>query len=218
MISSLKGKLISTGRNEIILDVNGVGYNVFVSKKIMGNLCPLNEDFSVITHLDVKENSLILYGFNDEKEREIFKLLITVNGISAKTAHRILSHAGFEDIVGLISHQSDFIKIKIPGICPKKLDLISMTLKDRIFKITEESKTSAKTALESSDVFAKEQSRLDALNALMNLGYARNEAEKVDQGSVKGKSRQRPYHRRVSQESSPVYNRLIFYSRSRACY
>ena len=179
MISSLKGKLISAGRNEIILNVNGVGYSVFVSKKIMENLCPLNEDFSVITHLDVKENSLMLYGFKDEKEREIFKLLITVNGISAKTAHKILSYAGFEDIVGLITHQSDFIKIKIPGIGPKKLDLISMTLKDRVFKITEESIASAKTSVGSSDVFAKEQSRLDALNALMNLGYARNEAEKL---------------------------------------
>jgi len=54
-----------------------------------------------------------------------------------------------------------------------------MTLKDRIFKITEESIASAKAGIESSDVFAKEQSRLDALNALMNLGYARNEAEKL---------------------------------------
>ncbi len=177
MISSLKGYLIHTGRNEIILDVNGVGYNVNVSKKVMENLCQLKEEFQVLTYLDVKENSLSLYGFYDEKEQEIFKLLITVNGISSKTAHKILSYAGFEDIIGLIT--SDFAKIKIPGIGPKKLDLISMTLKDRVFKITEEAGSPAKTSVGSSEFFAKEQSRLDALNALMNLGYARNEAEKL---------------------------------------
>ncbi len=177
MISSLKGYLIYTGRNEIILDVNGVGYDVNVSKKVMENLCQLKEEFQVLTYLDVKENSLTLYGFYDEKEREMFKLLITVNGISSKTAHRILSHTGFEDIIGLIT--SDFVKIKIPGIGPKKLDLISMTLRDRVFKITEETGTPVQTTAGGSDFFAKEQSRLDALNALMNLGYARNEAEKL---------------------------------------
>ena len=177
MISSLKGYLIYTGRNEIILDVNGVGYSISISKKVMENLCQLKEDFQVLTYLDVKENSLTLYGFYDEKEREIFKLLITVNGISSKTAHKILSYAGFEDIIGLIT--SDFAKIKIPGIGPKKLDLISMTLRDRVFKITEETGTPVQTTAGGSDFFAKEQSRLDALNALMNLGYARNEAEKL---------------------------------------
>ena len=177
MISSLKGYLIYTGSNEIILDVNGVGYSINVSKKVMENLCQLKEDFQVLTYLDVKENSLTLYGFYDEKEREIFKLLITVNGISSKTAHKILSYAGFEDIIGLIT--SDFTKIKIPGIGPKKLDLISMTLRDRVFKITEETGTPVKAIVGSSDFFSKEQSRLDALNALMNLGYARNEAEKL---------------------------------------
>jgi Holliday junction DNA helicase RuvA len=179
MISSLKGNLIHTGRNEIMLDVNGVGYNVYVSKKVLENLCPLNEIYHVLTHLDVKENSLTLYGFHDEREREIFKMLITVNGISSKTAHRILSYAAFEDIISLITNHNDFVKIKIPGIGPKKLDLISMTLRDKVFKISEDSGTRGKTIPEGSVVFAKEQSRLDALNALMNLGYARNEAEKL---------------------------------------
>ncbi|MBK8554218.1 MAG: hypothetical protein IPL53_25495 [Ignavibacteria bacterium] len=85
MISTLRGKLIHKHKNEIILDVNGVGYQVFISKKasekISDKPAESGTEYTVTTHLDVKENSLTLYGFVDEKEKEIFKLLTSVNGI-----------------------------------------------------------------------------------------------------------------------------------------
>ncbi len=175
MISMLKGALVSKTRNEIILDVNGVGYSVFISGKVRDSLPETGEMFSLLTYLDVKENSLMLFGFHDEREREIFRMLISVSGISAKTAHTILLHASFEDILGLISNKT-MTGIKIPGIGPKKMEMISLALKDKVFKITAD--------MENADVFRgtgqdDETSRLEALTALMNLGYQRSDAEKI---------------------------------------
>lgn len=177
MISYLKGVFKSRNKNEIILDVNGVGYSIFVSKKVLESIPAMNEDYSLITYLDVKENSLLLYGFFDEKEKEIFKMLISVSGISAKTANTILYYATFEEIIGLINNKSSFASVKIPGIGPKKIDMISLALKDKIFKISDE--LLPDIGIKTGDIGEKDQSRLDALNALMNLGYQRTEAEKI---------------------------------------
>lgn len=178
MISYLKGKLSAAQNNEIILDVNGIGYGVFITKKVKEHLPELNGDMSLITFLDVKENSLTLYGFFDMREKEIFKLLVSVNGISSKTAHNILSYAGFEDIVGLITNRNALSGIKIPGIGARKIEMISVALKDKVFKLSEGMEAD-RASLEGTDVFVKEQSRLDALNALMNLGYSRTEGERI---------------------------------------
>lgn len=179
MISFLKGKLEFAGNNEILLDVNGVGYSVFITKKVREKLPSLNENFSLITYLDVKENSLTLYGFSDVKEKEIFKLLISVNGISCKTAHTILSYANFEDIVGLITNRNALAGIKIPGIGARKIEMISVALKDKVFKLSGELGEEKIISLTGPDIFTREQSRLDALNALMNLGYSRSEGERI---------------------------------------
>jgi Holliday junction DNA helicase RuvA len=178
MISYLKGKLSVLQNYEIILDVNGVGYGVFITKKVKENLPETGGEMSLITFLDVKENSLALYGFHDTKEKEIFRLLVSVNGISSKTAHNILSYAGFEDIVGLITNRNALSGIKIPGIGARKIEMISVALKDKVFKLAEGMEEDRAT-FEGTDVFSKEQSRLDALNALMNLGYNRAEGERI---------------------------------------
>ncbi|MDD5360774.1 MAG: Holliday junction branch migration protein RuvA [Ignavibacteria bacterium] len=177
MISLLKGNLVSKTANEIVLDVNGVGYSVFVTRKVRESLPETGNTVSVITYLDVKENSLMLFGFADEKEREIFKMLMSVSGISAKTAHIILTHASFEEIVGLISSKSAFASIKIPGIGPKKIEMISLALKDKIFKISSDFEEGVKPG--TGGIQDNDMSRLEALNALMNLGYQRSDAERI---------------------------------------
>ena len=179
MITSLKGILIFKGNNFIALDVHGVGFEIFVSRKVIDNLPSLNNELSVLTYLDVRENSLMLYGFFDDREREIFKLLVTVNGISSKSAHTILSYAGFEDIVGLITNPNALSGMKIPGIGAKKIELISVALKDKIFKLSESYIGIDRGLTGEGKSFGKEQSRLDALNALINLGYIRSDAERI---------------------------------------
>ncbi|MFZ4591088.1 MAG: Holliday junction branch migration protein RuvA [Ignavibacteria bacterium] len=177
MISYLNGILKHRHRNEIVLDVNGVGYSVFVSKRVLENIPVINEQYSLITYLDVKENALNLYGFYDEKEKEIFKLLISVSGISAKTANTILYYATFEEIIGLINNRTSFSAVKIPGIGPKKIEMISLALRDKIFKISDDAQPDSMKRIE--NLTTNEQSRFDALNALLNLGYQRNDAEKI---------------------------------------
>jgi Holliday junction DNA helicase RuvA len=179
MITSLKGTLIFKGNNFIALDVHGVGFEIYVSRKVIDNLPAAGSEFSVLTYLDVRENSLMLYGFFDEREREIFKLLGTVNGISSKSAHTILSYAGFEDIVGLITNRNALSGLKIPGIGTKKIELISVALKDKIFKLSDSFAGREGEAVGGTVAYSKEQSRLDALNALINLGYIRSEAERI---------------------------------------
>ena len=180
MISLLKGKLIHRNKNEIILDVNGVGYQIFISKKVSefinDKLTDVSSELTIHTHLDVKENSLTLFGFIDEKEKEMFKLLISVNGIGPKIAHNILTHISFEEIVSLISGSGLSYQIKIPGLGQKKLELISMTLKDKVYKIDIDAdyKKSRQASAGNNDY-----ARLEALNALMNLGYMRNDGEKI---------------------------------------
>jgi Holliday junction DNA helicase RuvA len=144
---------------------------------VLENIPELNKEYSLITYLDVKENALNLYGFYDEKEKEIFKMLISVSGISAKTANTILYYATFEEIIGLISNKTSFSVVKIPGIGPKKIDMISLALKDRIFKISDDSLPDLNTRIE--NLTGNEQARFDALNALLNLGYQRSDAEKI---------------------------------------
>ena len=175
MISSLRGKLIYKNGSEIILDVNGVGYAVFISKKVAETVTDTGAEYTLITHLDVKESSLILFGFADEKERELFKMLLSVSGIGPKIAHNILVHTTFEEVLNLIVGGAQG-RLKIPGVGAKKMELITMTLRDKIFKITEELSSDSMTI---SSLPETERSRLDALKALMNLGYPRNEAEKI---------------------------------------
>lgn len=180
MIAILRGKILSRKNNELVLDVNGVGYHLFVSKKAFDLCTSSEEEYILYTYLDVKESSLQLFGFADEKEKEIFKLLLTVNGIGAKLAHTILSNAGFEDIVALIMGNNRFA-MKIPGLGAKKLELVTMTLKDKIFKLEhmEEAEPMNAGASGSGMVTEKENSRYEALSALLNLGYNRNDAEKI---------------------------------------
>lgn len=176
MITSLRGKVIGFGNGELMLDVNGVGYSIFLSKSCSELLPSAGEEFSVITYLDVKENSLQLFGFSDEREREMFKMLLSVSGIGTKMANTILSHLSFSEIVGLISGSVSKAAIKIPGIGSKKIELISMTLKDKIFKIGSDGSGDTQVA---SGITESERIRHDALNALLSLGYQRNEAEKI---------------------------------------
>lgn len=183
MISSVKGILESIGKNEISVDVNGIGLNIFVTKSVMNSLPDLNSEIKIITYLDVKENALNLYGFSDLKEKELFKLLLTVSGISCKSAHNILAHSGFAEIIGLITGKG-YSGIKIPGIGSKKLEMISMSLKDKIFKISSDEFDIAANVSQSG-FNENEQFRFEALNALMTLGYARSEAEKLIREVIK---------------------------------
>jgi Holliday junction DNA helicase RuvA len=176
MIASIRGKLIFKGKNEAVLEAAGVGYHVFLSRTATELLANIGEEYHLMTYLDVKENSLQLFGFSDLREKEIYRLLISVSGIGPKIAHAFLANLTFEEIIGAISSGGRGFPIKIPGLGQKKLELISMSLKDKIFKIGFEG--DAASSLHTSAI-ETDTSRLEALSALMNLGYQRSDAEKI---------------------------------------
>ncbi|HPS64694.1 MAG TPA: Holliday junction branch migration protein RuvA [Ignavibacteria bacterium] len=175
MISQLRGKVISKKNFEILLDVNGVGYSVSITKKLFESLDSDDSEKVIMTYLDVKETGMNLYGFSGEAEREIFKMLMNVNGISAKSAHTILSYTFPEDLIQFIMDKRNAALIKIPGIGTKKLDLIYVTLHDRISKISQ----NIMAELSPEAAGGTEQPRFEAMNALLNLGYSRSEAERL---------------------------------------
>jgi Holliday junction DNA helicase RuvA len=176
MIASLRGKLAYKGKNDAVIEAAGVGYHIFLSGSASKLLANIGEEYYVLTHLDVKENSLQLYGFSDLREREIFRMLMSVSGIGPKLAHAFIANLSFEEIIGVISSGAKGFPIKIPGLGQKKLELISMSLKDKIFKIGHDDEH---PGVLKGTAYESESSRLEALNALINLGYQRSDAEKI---------------------------------------
>lgn len=166
MIGHLKGKIISAKPTRILLDVNGVGYLVNISINTFERISDKSE-ISLYIHTAVKEDSITLYGFFTESEKEMFELLISVNGIGPKIALSILSGIKTDDLKSAI-YSSDVSRIiSIPGIGRKTAERMVLELKSKIDSVTID-KTGYKT-----DV------RSEAVAALCTLGYNIRTAEKI---------------------------------------
>lgn len=160
MIASLCGKIKLIGPDFVVLDVNGVGYQVFcaVRKKFKkGKIVTL------LTHLEVKEESLTLFGFEHEEELELFRLLCRVRGCGPKIAMRILAHGSPADVSEALVAQDLVFFSSISGVGKKLAEKLIFELKSRF-----DAHQFAK--LKNSPV------RTQALEALMSLGYKQREA------------------------------------------
>jgi len=173
MIAYLKGTLIDKIHNRVILDVGGVGYNARIPLSTylkLGNIGDSTELF-IYTHLT--DNSLALYGFFTEEEKEIFLKLIGISGIGPKIALNILSGIEVSDLEDAI-RRSDVTRISlIPGIGKKTAMRIALELQE---KLTEKEKV-----LE----FGSIQEREDLISALMNMGFKRKEVERIVDDTIK---------------------------------
>lgn len=176
MISYIKGELVYIGENSIIVDNCGIGYNIFVSAKTTYKLPHINNEVKVFTYMDVKEDSLQLYGFLSMEELNMFNLLITVNGVGPKGALAILSDLTPSDILLAISCQDSKALCVGKGIGKKTAEMIILKLKDKIstFGADRENITiSADTFTENKD------EKNDAIAGLVALGFTRIEAAKA---------------------------------------
>ena len=170
MIGYLTGKIISKKPTQVILDVNGVGYLVNISINTFDKLSDENSIASLFTFLNVKEDALDLFGFISLTEKEMFQLLISVNGIGPKSALSILSGISVDDLkTALISNQISRL-VSIPGIGKKTAERMTIELRDKILNISGESVDYHNKV---NDV------RSDAVSALVSLGYNQKVAEKV---------------------------------------
>lgn len=162
MISYLSGKIILKKDKFIVLDVNGVGYKVFLSKKTFSKI-PETGGLEVFCFLDVKETSLNLYGFLDAEELEFFKVLDSIRGVGPKAALEISSLGSLEKIKQRILSHDEKIFEGISGIGRKKSMTIILELSGKIKNLSEEKSLKAD----------------NSEDALVNLGFSRQKAKEA---------------------------------------
>ncbi len=162
MISYLKGKIILKKEKFIVLDVNNIGYKVFVSKKTFSKLPEIGEVLEVFCFLNVRENALDLYGFLGSEELEFFKILEDIRGVGPKAALEISSLGPLEKIRERILAQDEKLFEEIPGIGRKKAMTIILELTGKIKDVSKKKKTA--------DVDEAEE-------GLISLGFSREKAK-----------------------------------------
>lgn len=132
MIGRITGTLIEKHPPQIVVDVGGVGYELDVSMATFYNLPAVGEKVSLHTHLAIREDAHLLFGFGSENERRVFRELIKVSGIGAKTALSVLSGISIEDLAAAIAAQESGRIIKTPGIGKKTAERLLLELKGKL--------------------------------------------------------------------------------------
>ena len=175
MISQLTGKIISSDEKSLIVDVNGVGYQVFCSLQTLIDLKDSNETITILTEFIVREDSQSLYGFSGQLEKKWFNLLISVQGVGAKAAIAILSSITIDELGYAISNSEKSTVTKAEGVGPKIAGRIINELKDKI----PESQIKP-LFVNYMDQNNKDKELVeDAISALSNLGYNKNNVKNI---------------------------------------
>lgn len=165
MIGRLSGLLIEKNPPQIVLDVNGVGYELDVPMSTFYNLPALGEKLSLLTHFAVRDDGHFFYGFQSESERFAFRQLLKVSGIGARTALSVLSGLSVNDLAAAVAQQELGRLIKIPGIGKKTAERLLLELKGKLADVGSGSPGTAPS-----------DTRSDITQALLALGYNEKEA------------------------------------------
>ena len=175
MISHIKGRLVEKNPTNVVIECNGVGYFINISLHTFSEL-PEGENVKLFTHLQVREDAHILYGFSGPAEREIFRLLLSVSGVGASTARTMLSSLSPDQVTEAIA-SGDLVTIQsVKGIGSKTAQRVILDLKDKILKVY---------GLTGISVISSNTNKNEALSALETLGFVRKHAEKVCDKIVK---------------------------------
>jgi Holliday junction DNA helicase RuvA len=172
VIAHLRGKLIEKDASRVVVDVNGVGYEVFVPLTTFSALPDRGSEVSIDIHTHVREDIIALYGFSSRRERTIFEKLMTISGIGPKLAVTILSGGSVEDLVTAIKRGDLGRLTAIQGVGKKTAERIVVELRD---KLQDFAAGPAKTGVE-----------VDVISALENLGYHRALAESAIRRAMDG--------------------------------
>ncbi len=169
MITHLRGKLVEKNPTYVIIECAGVGYFLNISLHTFSKIGD-QENIQLFTHLQIKEDAHTLFGFSEQSEREIFRLLLSVSGIGASTARTMLSSLSPLQVRDAIAN-ADVAKIQsVKGIGAKTAQRVILDLKDKILKIYDIDEVSTGSNNTNKD---------EALSALEVLGFVRKQAEKV---------------------------------------
>lgn len=169
MIHHLTGKLVEKNPTNVIIECAGVGYFVNISLHTFSKLAA-DENISLFTHLQVKEDSHTLFGFSEKSERQIFRLLLSVSGIGSSTARTMLSSLSPAQIRDAIA-SGDVPTIQgIKGIGAKTAQRVILDLKDKVLKVYD---------IDEVSLASNNTNKDEALSALEVLGYTRRQSEKI---------------------------------------
>ena len=173
MIAHLRGRLLEKQPNRVIVDVNGVGYDVHVPLSTFFDMAERGSEIALRIYTHVREDALLLYGFATPLELQLFERLISVSGIGPKLALAVLSGIEPNELVSAIRTANVARLTGIPGIGKKTAERIGLELKDKMASFVPAEAALAPAAA------GHEALRTDLLSALMNLGYHRPLAERA---------------------------------------
>ena len=191
MIASLKGVLTSIGKSDIILEVNGIGYLLNVSSKLISSLGDIGSNLSLYTELQIKDDKIVIYGFVNSSEQSFFKLLQSVQGVGPRAALSLLSTLSVDEVVLAISSGDKTMLSRAEGIGPKVAGRIASELLEKVsvFNISNSiSNTDNKFNKNEQDKLNFQENDYDGnismivediISALINLGYGRSEVFSV---------------------------------------
>lgn len=181
MIGRLTGELIEKQPPWLLLDVAGVGYEIEASMNTFYKLPPLGERLTLHTHMVVREDAQLLYGFADGREKSLFRQLIKTNGVGPKLALAILSGISSEEFIHCVQGGDSATLVRIPGVGKKTAERLIVEMKDRLDRL--ELPTVTEFALESSGSVVpgvpRADQRAEAESALVALGYRPVQATKA---------------------------------------
>jgi Holliday junction DNA helicase RuvA len=174
MIASLTGILRFKSPGHITVEVNGVGYRVFIPLSTFYELADEGSPIALNVYTAVREDAIHLYGFRTPEEKQLFELLLSVNGIGPKLAIGLLSGISSADFIRAVFTEDRQTLTKIPGVGKKMAERMILELRDRVIKLApQESREEARAERPLDAV------REDALSALVNLGYKKSVAKMV---------------------------------------
>ena len=175
MIGHLKGKIISKSPPEVLLEVQGIGYELLCPMSTIYELDNLSDDVLLFTHLSIKEDAHTLFGFITKDEKNVFRELIRVNGVGPKVALAILSNLSVHSLVECISTEDADLLAKTPGIGKKTALKLIVELQDRLSKLDLVGSLANSIEIKQNSNPNSKQ----AIEALQSLGFKAKEANRM---------------------------------------
>jgi len=167
MIARISGTLICKNVTHVAVDAHGIGYRVFVPLTTFYELPDVGQHVNLNIHTHVKQDSINLFGFYTNEERDVFQLMISVTGIGPKLALNILSGISARELIRAVSHGNLSRLVNIPGVGKKMAQRLVIELRDKVMKLTSDEVVGEPGGKMTADELMKE----DVMSALINLGY-----------------------------------------------
>lgn len=179
MIGRLRGVILEKKPPEVLIEANGVGYEVFMPMTCFYELAEAGQEAIIFIHFVVREDAQLLYGFNNKQERALFRELIKVNGVGPKLALGILSGMSAPQFVSAIEQGEISTLIKLPGVGKKTAERLIVEMKDRFKGLSGELFNGSDMPVITPAAQKKDDTESEAVSALIALGYRLAEASRL---------------------------------------